>query len=47
MIVEVYENNVFEMVTLEMPVTLKTRLEHFAAQQGVSMNNLANELLVD
>ncbi len=33
------------MVTLRIPVELKSRLENEAHLQGVSMNNLANYLL--
>ncbi len=34
-----------QIVTLRVPVELKTRLEHEAKHQGVSLNNLANYLL--
>ncbi|NOR80081.1 MAG: toxin-antitoxin system HicB family antitoxin [Methyloprofundus sp.] len=37
--------NKTQVVTLRIPIDLKTRLENEAHLQGVSMNNLANYLL--
>ena len=34
-----------QIVTLRVPVELKSRLEHEAKHQGVSLNNLANYFL--
>ncbi len=37
--------NKSKVITLRVPFELKSRLEHEAQHQGVSMNNLANYLL--